>query len=50
MHHLNVDGVSWRILADDLETLIQQHVDVKSPRLDVRRHCDEDGLRARRHG
>ncbi|MBL4661421.1 MAG: amino acid adenylation domain-containing protein, partial [Alcanivoracaceae bacterium] len=31
IHHLLVDGVSWRVLTDDLERMYQQHIDDKPP-------------------
>ncbi len=33
VHHLAVDGVSWRILLPDLMTLYQQHAAAEAPRL-----------------
>ncbi|MBK5530550.1 non-ribosomal peptide synthetase [Pseudomonas sp. TH06] len=36
VHHLVVDGVSWRILLEDLQSAYQQRIDGKTPRLPAR--------------
>jgi len=36
IHHLVIDGISWRILFEDVETLFQQHKSGKSPELPLK--------------
>lgn len=42
VHHLNMDGISWRILFEDLETLIHQAGAGKPLRLPMKTHSFRD--------